>query len=113
MKLLTKEQKEWYKNAKICHICKKNFKINKWKIRNIVKLEIIVIIQGNKEVLHCICNLKYSVLIKNSYSFHNGSNYDYSFIIKELPDESEKQFTCLGENTEKIHNFYSSNRKIS
>ena len=26
---------------------------------------------------------------------------DYNFIIKGLPEESEKQFTCLGENTEK------------
>ena len=33
--------------------------------------------------------------------FHNGSNYDYHFIIKELAEEFKKQFTCLGENTEK------------
>ena len=32
--------------------------------------------------------------------FHNGSNYDYNFIIKELAEEFKKQFTCLGENTE-------------
>ena len=31
---------------------KKNFKINIWKIRDIEKLEITVIIQGNMEVLH-------------------------------------------------------------
>ena len=30
---------------------KKSFKINMWKIKNIVKLEIIAIIQGSKEVL--------------------------------------------------------------
>ena len=30
----------------------KNLRINIWKIKNIVKLEIIVIIQGNIEVLH-------------------------------------------------------------
>ena len=33
--------------------------------------------------------------------FHNGSNNDYHFIIKELAEEFKKQFTCLGENTEK------------
>ena len=33
--------------------------------------------------------------------FHNGSNYDYHVIIKELSEEFKKQFTCLGENTEK------------
>ena len=33
--------------------------------------------------------------------FHNGSNYDYDFIIKELANEFEEIFECLGENTEK------------
>ena len=50
MKLLTKEQQESYENAKICYICKEKFE-NKYV--NILKLEIIVIIQENIEVL-CI-----------------------------------------------------------
>ena len=33
--------------------------------------------------------------------FHFGSNYDYHFVIKELPNEFEGQFECLGENGEK------------
>ena len=33
--------------------------------------------------------------------FHNGSNCDYHFITKELAEEFKKQYTCLGENTEK------------
>ena len=33
--------------------------------------------------------------------FHNGSTYDYHFIIKELAKEFEGEFECLGENTEK------------
>ena len=33
--------------------------------------------------------------------FHNGSNCDYYFITKELAEEFKKQYTCLGENTEK------------
>ena len=37
--------------------------------------------------------------------FHNGYNYDYHFIINELTEESEKQLTCLGENTEKYITF--------
>ena len=32
---------------------------------------------------------------------HNGSNYDYYCIIKELAEEFEEQFTFLRENTEK------------
>ena len=33
--------------------------------------------------------------------FHNGSTYDYHFIIKELAKEFEDNFECLVENTEK------------
>ena len=36
---------------------------------------------------------------------HNGSEYDYHFIIKELPEEFRKQFTRLGENTKKYITF--------
>ena len=37
--------------------------------------------------------------------FHNGSSYNYNFIIKELAEEFKKQFTSLGENTEKYITF--------
>ena len=33
--------------------------------------------------------------------FHNGSNYDYNFIIKELANKFERKFECIGENTKK------------
>ena len=52
-----------------------------------------------------ICNLKYSVPKKIPIVFHNGSNCDYQFIIKELSEEFRKQFTCLGGNTEKYITF--------
>ena len=37
--------------------------------------------------------------------FHNSLNYDYHFIIKEFANESERQFECLRENTEKYKTF--------
>ena len=37
--------------------------------------------------------------------FHNGSNYDCCFIIKELAGEPEGQFGCLGLTTEKYLKF--------
>ena len=37
--------------------------------------------------------------------FHNGSSYDYHFIIKELAKEFEGEINCLGENTEKYKSF--------
>ena len=42
MKLLANEQSESYENAKICYICKENLKINIWKIKNIVELQIML-----------------------------------------------------------------------
>ena len=47
MKLLTKQQQESYENAKICYISKKKLKTKISNIKIIVKLEIIVIIEGS------------------------------------------------------------------
>ena len=55
---------------------------------------------------HSIYILKYSVPKEIAVVFHNGSNCDYHFIIKGLAEEIEKQFTCLGENTDKIYNLF-------
>ena len=54
---------------------------------------------------HGICNLKYSVPKKIPTTFHNGSNYDYYLIVKEIVKDFEKQFIFLGENTEKYITF--------
>ena len=51
MKLLTREQQESYENAQICYICKEEFENKYLEDENIVKLRIIVIIQGNIDVL--------------------------------------------------------------
>ena len=53
-KLLTKEQQKPHENAKICYISRERFedKHLKTKIIHIVRLEIMVIMQGNIEVLH-------------------------------------------------------------
>ena len=37
--------------------------------------------------------------------FHNGSNYNYHFIIRGLANEVEGQFECLEENTENYKTF--------
>ena len=55
--------------------------------------------------MHSICNLKYSVAKKIPIAFYNVSNYYYHFIKKNLAEELKKQFTCLGENTEKYMAF--------
>ena len=53
-------------------------------------------------------------LKKISKAFHNGSNYDDHFMVKELAEEFEKQFTCLREKKQKKKkSLYSPNRKRS
>ena len=53
-----------------------------------------------RDAADSICNLKYSVPKQTGVLFHNGSNHDCHFIIKELAEEFKKQFTFLGEDTE-------------
>ena len=60
IKLLRKGQQESYINAKICYICKEKLENKYLKNKKIVKLEIIVIIQGGeyRGAAHSICNVK-------------------------------------------------------
>ena len=52
-----------------------------------------------------MCNLRYKVPKEIPIVFHNGSTYDYHFLIKELVKEFDGNFECLGENTEKYITF--------
>ena len=54
---------------------------------------------------HSECNLRYKVPEEIPVVFHNGSAFDYHFIIKKLAKEFESEFECLGENTEKYITF--------
>ena len=54
---------------------------------------------------HSVCNLRYKVVKEIPVVFHNGSAYDYHFIIKYLAREFTGHFECLGENTEKYITF--------
>ena len=49
--------------------------------------------------------IRYKVPKEIPVVFHNGSTYDYHFIIKELVKEFKGNFDCLGENTEKYITF--------
>ena len=54
---------------------------------------------------HNICNLRYKIPKEIPLVLHNGSTYDYHFIIKELVKEFDGNFECLGENIEKYITF--------
>ena len=54
---------------------------------------------------HNISNLRYKIQKDILLVFHNGSKYDYHFIIKELAKEFKGQFESLVEITEKYLTF--------
>ena len=100
---LTKEEKINYNDQQICYICKKEFDtIDKknYKVRDHCHYT-----GKYRGAAHNICNLRYKVPKEIPALFHNGSTYDYLFIIKELVKEFEGNFDCLGENTEKYITF--------
>ena len=106
MKLLTKEQWEWYENVKIYYVCKEKFENTYVKDKKYCKVrEHCHYTEEYRGAAHSIWNLKYIVPKKSPAVFRNGSSYDYYFIIKEFAEELEKQFSCLGENTEKYITF--------
>ena len=80
------------------HLWKKNLKKlaksrNYWKVRD--HSHYTVKYRGTE---HTICNLRFDILNEILVVFHKDSNYDYHLIIKQLANESEGQFECLGEN---------------
>ena len=91
------------------HICKKQFcydenKKNDFKIFQKVR-DHFPYTGKFRGAAHSICNLIYKVPKEINIVFHNGSTYDYHFIIKELAKEFKVQFECLGQNTEKYITF--------
>ena len=59
---------------------------------------------------HGICNLRYKIPKQIPAVFHNGSTYDYHFIIKALAEKFEGEFECLAtEKYREIRNFFSTN----
>ena len=91
-KLLTKKQQESYENAKICYICKGKLQNKYVKDKKYCKVRDHCHYTGEyKGAVQSICTLEYSVPKKFPVAFHNGSNYDYHFIIKESAEEFFKK----------------------
>ena len=97
--LTTKEEIDYYKQ-KIYYICKKEFEKKNYKVRDHCHYT-----GKYRNAAHNICNLRYKIPKEIPVVFHNGSTYDYHFIIKELVKEFDGNFECLGENTEKYITF--------
>ena len=100
---LTKKEEIMHNKQKVCYIRKKGFSTddkNSFKVRDHCHYT-----GKYRGAAHDICNLRYKIPKEIPVVFHNGSTYDYHFIIKELAEEFEWEFECLGENTEKYITF--------
>ena len=103
---LTKQELKAYQEAKVCYICGKGIlekfanDKNYWNVRDVFHYTV-----KYRGAAHNICNLKFNVPNDVSVVFHRGSNYDYHFIMKDITNEFEGKFECLGENKEKDETF--------
>ena len=109
---LTTEEKIHYNKQKVCYICKKEFDNNDTTKSSYLERKKHQKVRDHchytgkyRGAAHNICNLRYKIPKEISVVFHNGSTYDYHFIIKELDKEFVGNFECLGENTEKYITF--------
>ena len=82
---LTDEENELYEMQKVCYISKEIFSNDK-NNKNVFKLYHKVRVHCHytgkySTAAHSICNLRYKTPKKIPIGFHNGSTYDYHFII--------------------------------
>ena len=102
--LLTIDEEFKHHMATECYICEKKFYED--KKNNYIKVRDHCYYTGKyRGAAHKICNLMYNIPREITVVFHNGSSYDYDFIIKGLAEEFEGDFECLDENKEKYITF--------
>ena len=86
---LTKKEEKRHNKQEVCHTCKKRWSIDE-NNKKYHKVKDHCHYTGKyRGAAHDICNLRYKILKETPVVFHNGSTYDYHFIIKDLAEESE------------------------
>ena len=82
MLLLTKEELKSHQDAKVCYTCGKRILKQLSKNINCPKVTDHYHYTGKyRGLAHSICNWKFNVPNEIPVVFHNGSNYDYHFVI--------------------------------
>ena len=103
---LTDDENRKHERSNKFHICNQNFNYDKdkkyceyCKVTNHCHY-----ISKYRGTAQSICNPQYKVPKEIPVVFHNGSKYDYHFIINELTKGIDS-ITCLGDDTEKYITF--------
>ena len=115
---LTDEENKSYEEQKVCHICKKEFSDDDDGGGGVVDDDDDDDDDDNKKhqkvrdhchytrkyrgAAHNTCNLVYKTPKEIPIVFHNGSTYNYYFIINQLAKELDGQLKGLRGNTENI-----------
>ena len=102
---LTKKEEKHHNKQKVCYISKKEFNTDHSDKKHHKVRDHCHYTGKYRSAAHNICNFRYRIPKEIPVVFHNGSTYDYHFIIKELVKEFDGNFECLGENTEKYITF--------
>ena len=105
---LTHGENNFYDEQEIFYICKGKFCMDEddENCTNRKKAKDHCHYTGKfRGAVHSFCNLKHETPKEIPIIFHNGSTYDYHFIIKRLAKEFKGYFYCLGKNTEKYITF--------
>ena len=102
---LTKKKKRKHKKQKKCYICNEGLSTDDDNKKYHKARDHCHYTGKYRGAAHNICNLRYKTPGEIPVVFHNGSTYDYHFIIKELAKEFKGEMKCLGKNTEKYITF--------
>ena len=82
---LTGEENKFYEKQKVCYICEKEFCTDDDDNKQYQKVrDHCHYTEKFRGTAHSICNIRYKTPKEIPVVFHNGSIYDYYFIIKQL-----------------------------
>ena len=81
---LTDEENKSYKEQKVCYICKKGFSTDDDNKKYHKVGDHCHYNEKYRGAAHSTCNLRYKTPKEIPVVLHNGSTYDYHFIVKEL-----------------------------
>lgn len=105
MNVLSEEEEKLFKEARICHICKKEFKNDQFDmIRVRDHCHISGIYRG---AAHQSCNLLYQISRNIPVVMHNLSGYDSHLLIRKLGSNKQipGEITIIPNNSEKYISF--------
>ena len=92
---LSKEESKSYEEQDVCHICRKKFNLDE-KDKKYQKVKDHCHYTGKfTGAAHNNCNLRHKIPKVIPVVFHNGSTYDFHFIIKQLAEEFKGEFDCI------------------